>query len=795
MLKNVINNFKNHSHSSDIDEYMETVKKIRLVNLNTMKDSELLNMSRELIDRACNGAILDELIINSFALVNEAVRRVLGLNAFDVQLIAGIALHNGKLIEMQTGEGKTLSAVFPAYLNALTGRGVHILTFNDYLARRDANWMGPVFKYLGLTVGFVQEDMNNQERKKAYGCDITYVTAKEAGFDYLRGSLCYKKDELVQRPFNYAIIDEADSILVDEARIPLVIAEGIPEAEEGLYAVMNTVRQLKPGIDYDVDEYAHNVYLTDKGVDQVEVILQCGNLYAPENYKLLAEISSALHAEVLLQRDVDYIIRDGKVELIDEFTGRTAENRHWQDGLQAAVETKEGIEIQSKGRIMSQISLQSFVMLYQKIAGMTATAFDSAEEFNEFYGLDVVVIPSHQPCIRRDYKDLVFSHKEAKYKALIEEILRVHKTGQPILIGTCSVKESIYLASRLIKAGVVCRVLNAKNDEFEAHIIEGAGALGAITVSTNMAGRGTDIRLGGVSEGDREKVVSLGGLYVIGTNRYESRRIDKQLRGRAGRQGDPGLSCFFISLEDDLIKKYGADRIIPQGFNKVFHEEALLSPKVGRRIEGVQRIIEGQNSDIRRTLFKYSYFLEKQRMQIHERRMGVLMDLSAKGILSEKSPMHYSKLRSALGEDVMYNLEKQMTLYHMDQCWADYLEEVAYMREGIHLSVLGGQNPLEVFHMKIMEAYQVLQENIDESILSHFNNMQTANECKEFIKDRVKEPELTWTYLVNDNSFVDNLALLLIGNRSTGLAGLGMIFTLPIMLAGLVYKRLFNRNK
>jgi preprotein translocase subunit SecA len=422
--------------------YKNIVEQIKKIDLKSVSDEELLKRSDALKEKAIEGTDINALLVDGFALVKEAVRRTLKLEVYDVQLLAAIALHNKKMIEMKTGEGKTLTAVFPAYLNGLLKKGVHILTFNDYLARRDALWMKPVYEALGLTVGFVQEKMDKKEKRNAYNCDITYVTAKEAGFDYLRDSLCYSKEDLIHRQFYFAIVDEADSILIDEARIPLVIAVSTNEKAADLQRVRDVIESLDPLTDYKTDEFSQNVYLTEAGIDHVESLLKCGNLYDKENWDLLTKVNSALYAEVLLQKDIDYIVRKGIIEMVDEFTGRVAENRHWPDGLQEALECKENLEIRSKGRIMAKITLQHFIKLYENLAGMTGTAVDSADELYEFYDMQVVIIPPNKKSLRKDCTPYVFTHKEAKYKALVEEIKRVHATGQPILIGTSSVKES-----------------------------------------------------------------------------------------------------------------------------------------------------------------------------------------------------------------------------------------------------------------------------------------------------------------------------------------------------------------
>lgn len=790
-MKGVINNLKNISSKYEYNSYKKIVDKINEIKFDLLDNEEILKKSYELKDKVSKGACLDDIVIEAFALVKEAIKRVLSLNAYDEQLIAGIGMHKGRLIEMQTGEGKTLAAVFPAYLNALTGNGCHILTFNDYLARRDALWMGPVYQALGLTVGFIQDNMKSDEKRKAYNCDITYLTAKLAGFDYLRDLLCYKKSEIIQRPFNFAIIDEADSIIIDEARIPLVIATGEYYVDSASHLVAKVVKKLEPKLHYDKDEFKKNVYLTDGGLTRVEEMLCCDNLYAEENFNLLNRVHNSLYAEVLLKRDIDYIVRDEKIEMIDEFTGRVAENRHWPDGLQAALEAKEGLGTQSKGRIMNQITLQSFILLYKKIAGMTATAIDSAEEIGEFYGMDVLVIPSHIPCIRKDYKDTIFTHKEAKFKAIIEEVKKVHSTGQPILIGTSSVKESEYLARNLNEAGIECEVLNAKNDELEASIIEQAGTLGAVTVSTNMAGRGTDIKLGGSKEIDRDKIVALGGLYVIGTSRQESKRIDKQLRGRAGRQGDPGMSKFYVSLEDKLIEKYGIDKIIPEFIRPKPQEEPLLSKRIAKKIEQVQRIIQGQNTDLRRTLWRYSFFIEKQRLQVHKRRREILEDTLPFNILSTENEELYKKLVSVFGEITIKELEKQVTLYNIDNHFADYLENVIAIQETIHLRMLNGKNPLQEFEVEIAKLFEELNDRIESNILDDFERMELSKKGLNTLRERIKPPLSTWTYVVNDKTIIDSLALSLIGMG--GVLSAGLIFAGPVLSAILSFKRFLYR--
>ena len=741
----------------DLKEYQKLLMKINELKrkYETVEDHFLKEMSKKLIIRARNGEYLDDLLIDAYALVCEGTRRVLGLSLFDVQIMAGIAMHRGKLVEMQTGEGKTFVAVLPAYLNALTGEGVHVLTFSDYLARRDANWMGPIYNFLSLSVGFVQEGMNTSERQKAYASDVTYATAKEAGFDFLRDNLCVEKNDRVHRPFNFAIVDEADANLIDEARVPLVIAANTTEPEIEYHRMIEIVKSLKANEDFDTDEYSRNVNLTESGLDIIESQLGCGSLQNDENLYLFTGVNLALHAVVLLHRDIDYIVRDGKVELIDEFTGRVAEKRRWPYGLQAAVEAKEGLQIQPEGMVRGSITLINLLRLFPKVCAMTATATPAAEEFKQFYNLDIVVIPPNRSCIRIDYPDIVFTHRQAKIKALVEEIERVHKTGRPILVGTCSVSESEAIADVLHQSGITCHVLNAKNDELEAKIIARAGLLNAVTISTNMAGRGTDIRLGGEQERESEKVKSLGGLYVIGTNRHESRRIDNQLRGRAGRQGDPGSSRFFISLEDDLLVRYGIQELIPPEHQLPLQDVPIDDPVIGTEIARAQHIIEGQNFEIRRTLWNYSSVLEEQRKIIWQRRQDILLENTNLKLLAAKAPERFSELRSAVGEEVLRRVEKQISLFHLDQCWAEYLDQISHIREGIFLYSTGGLNPLDEFHKKVAKAFYELMRRIDNEIINTFTSAKIDKDGIDFVKEGLIGPTSTWTYLISDNPFGD----------------------------------------
>jgi len=639
---------------------------LRRAVLRKTSDNHLKNISKDLKKSACGGVSPDHLLVEAFALACEVSRRVLHLDPFDVQVAAAVVMHRGNLAEMQTGEGKTLAAVLPVYLDALTGKGVHVLTFNDYLARRDAQWMGPIYEFLGLSVGFVQEDMTIPERQKAYAADITYLTAKEAGFDFLRDQRSTRKQDLVQRGFHFAVVDEADSILIDEARVPLVIAGETSPSPINPYQMAEMIRQLDKNTDYYTDEYAYDVNFTDRGIERMEKTLGIENLHDLEHNQVLAAVNLALQAETLLQRDIDYIIREGKIELVDEFTGRTAENRRWPYGLQNAIEAREGLEIQPEGAILGSITLQHFLGLYSKLAGMTATAKTSEDEFDTFYSLKVVVIPPNRPCIRIDHEDAVFTHKTAKRKALVREIVTRHAVGRPILVGTASVEESEQLATELREAGVDCRVLNAKNDEAEAAIVAEAGALKAVTISTNMAGRGTDIKLGGKNQETRDRVTALGGLYVIGTNRHESRRIDNQLRGRSGRQGDPGSSRFFISLEDDLILRYGVKKLIPKSHLPQEQDGVIENPIVAREIARAQRVIEGKNFEIRKTLRNYSFLVEEQRKILQQRRKDILLDREPLTLLASRAPERYNRLLAKVDEKILKQVEKQIVLFYID---------------------------------------------------------------------------------------------------------------------------------
>jgi preprotein translocase subunit SecA len=658
----------------------------RRAELGKLSDDELKTAGRSAAD-----------LLEVIAVTAVVAARVLQLDMFDVQIQGALALVDGKIAEMQTGEGKTVAAVPAIVWYAKAGQGVHVMTVNDYLARRDAKWMGPIYDFLGLTLGYVQQGSSTEERRKAYASDITYATPNEIGFDHLRDGLALYPESQVQRPYAAAVIDEADSILIDEARIPLVIAGGKEDQEPLAYRVDRVTRHLHRYHHFTLDEYERNIALTDAGIRAVEHAFGCGNLFAEENLPLLTAVQDSLHARQLLDRDVDYLVKDGAIESVDEFKGRIAQNRRWPAGLHTAIEAKEGLALKTQGRILGSVTLQNLIGLYPKVCGMTGTAATQMDEFRMIYGLEVEVIPTNRPMIRIDHPDELFNTKREKEAAVIEEIRRVHATGQPVLVGTRSVEESERLSGRL--RGIEHQVLNARHEEQEAGMIARAGERNAVTISTNMAGRGTDIRLG-------QGVAELGGLHVIGTNRHESRRIDNQLRGRAGRQGDPGSSRFFISAQDDLFVKYASP---------------LHSLD---EIEAVQRVAEGQNLEIREFLHKYESVIEGQRQKIGAQRQGILTGATASA--SE--------------------LDRLVSLATIDDLWAEYLASITDLREGVQWLSYGGRQPLYEYLTAVDSLFQQLEVRIGEEI------PKRAAEAQEQGADP-SQRGATWTYLTTDQPF------------------------------------------
>ena len=662
------------------------------------RETELVTLDDEALRRAFTEA--DDLL-DVVAAVAVVAARVLNLRMFDVQLQGALALARGRIAEMQTGEGKTLACTPAVAWYARAGHGVHVMTVNDYLARRDARWMGGIYEFLGLSVDCIQQTMGTADRRRAYACDITYATANEIGFDSLRDQIALGLDQQVHRPFHCAVIDEADSILIDEARIPLILAGGETGEEVFARRVDPIVRRFQRGPHFTLDEYGRNIALADEGIRAVESVLGCGNLFAERNLPLYTAVHNAIHAHFLLRRDVDYVVKDGAIESVDEFKGRIVQDRRWPAGLHTAIEAKEGLPFRRQGRVLGAMTLQNLVALYPEVCGMTGTAATQADEFRAFYKLDVEVIPTNRLVIRIDEPDVVFPSKHAKEQAVVEEIRRVHATGQPMLVGTASVEESERLSAALL--GVPHSVLNARNEEAEAGIIAGAGGRGAVTISTNMAGRGVDIQLG-------EGAAELGGLYVIGMNRHESRRIDNQLRGRAGRQGDPGRSRFFISREDDLLVKYG-----------------IGDAALGHDAESIQRLVEGQNLEIRRFLAKYETVIEGQRQWIQERRQ--------------------TALTAALNGE-MPELERLVTLTTIDDLWSDHLAAITELRSGVHWISWGGRDPLHEYLTRVDNMYQELEAGLDDEIAARLEEAQQKG------LDPAQRGA-TWTYLTTDRPFGD----------------------------------------
>jgi preprotein translocase subunit SecA len=647
--------------------------------------------------------------LEMFALACEALRRTVAMDPFDVQVTGALAMHDGAIAEMQTGEGKTLTAVLTVAANSLDRSGVHVWTANDYLAGRDANWMGPAYRLLGLNVASISQSSTREERRAAYRADVLYATANEIGFDFLRDQLTLSPDELVQRDFSFALIDEADSILIDEARIPLVIAGEVAAPEDLARMMARVVAGFRQHLDYSTDEYRRNVQLTDIGIAKIEAALECGSLFEARNLRVFTAAQDAVHARALLRRDVDYLVKNDGIEQIDEFKGRIAQNRRWPAGLQTAVEAKEGVPLKRQGRILGSITLQNLVSLFPRVCGMTGTAATQAQEFRQVYGLEVITIPTNRPVIRVDHPDIIYSDKLSKERAVAKEIEKVHATGRPILVGTASVEESERMSARIDRVGIPHEVLNAKHDETEAKIIAKAGEEGAVTISTNMAGRGTDIPLGG------DRVRESGGLYVIGTNRHEARRIDHQLRGRAGRQGDPGSSRFFVSIEDDLMERYGIREVLGTKDVPSRAEQALSC---------VQRIVEGQNLEIRRALWKYEGLIEQHRKVIQERRRAALLDSN------------------------MDEVERRVTLIKIDDLWSDYLAAVGELKAGIHWESWTGKDPLHTFLTRASAIFDEMQVRLEAEIREALDSEPGAEQLEDSF-DR----SATWTYLVNDQPF------------------------------------------
>ena len=763
-----------------------------------LTDQELAGKTTEFRERIDQGESLDDLLPEAFAVVREAAKRVLGERHYDVQLIGGIVLHKGMIAEMKTGEGKTLMSTAPVYLNALSGKGVHVVTVNDYLAGRDMEWMGQVYRFLGLTTGSIVHDMDDDARREAYAADVTYGTNNEFGFDYLRDNMKFDLADFCQRGFNYAIVDEVDSILIDEARTPLIIS-GPAEMSTDMYIKVDRImKHFKEDEHYTKEEKDRQAMLTDEGVMLAEELLKVDNLYDPANINFLHHVNQALKAHVLFQRDVDYIVKNGQVVIVDEFTGRTMEGRRYSDGLHQALEAKEGVKIEKENQTLASITFQNYFRMYDKLAGMTGTADTEAPEFKKIYNLDVVVIPTHREMIRIDYPDVIYKNEKAKYRNIVQEIKELHAKGQPILVGTISIDVSEKISKMLTKEKIPHEVLNAKQHEREAEIVAEAGRKGKVTIATNMAGRGTDIKLG---EGVREA----GGLHILGTSRHESRRIDNQLRGRSGRQGDPGSSRFFLSLEDDLLRIFGSGRL--SGIMDKLgmeEDEPIEHSMISKAIENAQRKVEGHNFDIRKHLLEYDDVMNKQREVIYSQRREVLQGENIKpiiedmisdlvnevvqGVADEKTPSEdwdwdwffnrvselfnidlawnktertdldrkallekieseveakYKRQEEQNGIEQMRHLERMILLQMVDTLWKEHLLNMDHLKEGIGLRGYGQKNPLDEYKKEGFDLFMNMIESVKEQTIGTLLRIQLVrdDELERLEAERRKEKE------------------------------------------------------
>ncbi|MCP9275178.1 accessory Sec system translocase SecA2 [Mycolicibacterium arenosum] len=691
------------------------------------------------------------------AIAREASERATSLRPFDVQLLGALRMLAGDVVEMATGEGKTLAGAIAAAGYALAGRSVHVISVNDYLARRDAEWMAPLLEAMGLTVGWITADSTPDERRAAYACNVTYASVNEIGFDVLRDQLVTDVDDLVAPEPDVALIDEADSVLVDEALVPLVLA-GTTHRETPRLEIIRLVGDLTTGSNaakyYDTDADRRNVHLTEAGARRLEKSLGGIDLYSEEHVgSTLTEVNVALHAHVLLQRDVHYIVRDDAVHLINSSRGRIAQLQRWPDGLQAAVEAKEGIETTETGEVLDTITVQAVINRYPRVCGMTGTALAAGEQLRQFYKLGVSPIPPNTPNIREDESDRVYITAAAKNDAVIEHIAEVHATGQPVLVGTRDVAESEELHERLVKAGVAAVVLNAKNDEEEAAVIAEAGKLGTVTVSTQMAGRGTDIRLGGSDEADHDAVAELGGLHVIGTGRHHTERLDNQLRGRAGRQGDPGSSVFFSSWEDDVVVAHLEPQKLPMQTDE---DGRITNDKAAQLLEHAQRVAEGKLLDVHANTWRYNQLIAQQRGIISDRRDKLLRTTTASDELKERSADRYDELVEEIGEEGLERICRLIMLYHLDRGWADHLAYLSDIRESIHLRALGRQNPLDEFHRMAVDAFASLAADAIEAAQQTFETANVLEEEPGLDLSKLARPTSTWTYMIHDNPLADD---------------------------------------
>ena len=864
MLGAIVKKIVGSKNERELKRLWPIVERINALepDMTKLSDDQLRNKTGEFKERYGRGETLDQLLPEAFAACREASRRTLKMRHFDVQLIGGMVLHSGKISEMKTGEGKTLVATLPVYLNALTGRGVHVVTVNDYLARRDAEWMGRIYNFLGLSVGVIVHGLDDDERREAYWSDITYGTNNEFGFDYLRDNMKFSLDEYVQRDFHFSVVDEVDSILIDEARTPLIISGPTEESTDKYYIIDRIIPSLVKGEvieeeantlsgkrkrytgDFTIDEKSKSATLTEQGIQKVEGILKIDNLYDPRNMETLHHVQQALRAHAMFKRDVDYVVKDGEVMIVDEFTGRLMPGRRWSDGLHQAIEAKEGVRIENENQTLATITFQNYFRMYEKLAGMTGTADTEAEEFHKIYKLDVVVIPTNRPLVRPDFPDVIYKTEREKFNAVIEEIKELHKKGQPVLVGTISIEKSEVLSTLLQKQGIPHNVLNAKQHEREAEIVTQAGRKGMVTIATNMAGRGTDILLGGNPEGlakqwrkgnpevseeeyesvlekfrkvcetEHVEVVALGGLHILGTERHESRRIDNQLRGRSGRQGDPGSSRFYLSLEDDLLRIFGSEKVA-MIMNKLGIEEgeAITHGLISRAIENAQKKVEAHNFEIRKHLLEYDDVMNKQREVIYSQRREILAGadlrdqfvdmmeetvedvvaayviekvpasewdwqgivewiykdfgfqleidpgsitgltpLGLRDFLLEKVREVYKSRVETFGDEMMDHLVKVIMLQTIDTQWKDHLLSIDHLKEGIGLRGYGQKDPKQEYKKEAYQLFMDMIARIREEVVEKIFWVQVAHDDDVELMERKQREQRMVFNLVDEEA-------------------------------------------
>ena len=857
MLSSLIKKIVGSKNERELKRLWPVVNRINAMEpqIATLSDNQLQNKTFEFKERLERGETLDAILPEAFAVCREAGKRTLGMRHFDVQLIGGMVLHHGKIAEMKTGEGKTLVATLAAYLNALTGRGVHVVTVNDYLARRDSEWMGQIYRFLGLTVGVIVHGLDDDERREAYHADITYGTNNEFGFDYLRDNMKFALEDYVQRDYHFSIVDEVDSILIDEARTPLIISGPTEDSTDKYYIIDRIIPSLKKGEvkeveantlsgkrkeytgDFTIDEKARSATLTEEGILKVEKLLKIDNLYDPSNMETLHHVQQALRAHALFKRDVDYVVKEGEVLIVDEFTGRLMPGRRWSDGLHQAIEAKEGVEIENENQTLATITFQNYFRMFEKLAGMTGTADTEAEEFNKIYKLEVMVIPTNRPLLRPDFPDVIYKTEMEKFKAVIEEIKELYAKGQPVLVGTISIEKSEVLSELLKKQGIPHNVLNAKQHEREAEIVAQAGRKGMVTIATNMAGRGTDIILGGNPEGqakqwqksnpeateeeyqqvleklkshwaeEHDEVVRLGGLHILGTERHESRRIDNQLRGRSGRQGDTGSSRFYLSLQDDLLRIFGSDRVAKiMDILKIEEGEAITHGMITKSIENAQKKVEAHNFDIRKHLIEYDDVMNKQREVIYTQRKEILAGEDLRGsfmemmdetvedlvenyaidkvparewdwsgigesvylsfgfhldiptetmerlnpvnfrqLLQEKVRETFTAKEAEFGDEMMDHLIKVIMLQAIDTQWKDHLLSIDHLKEGIGLRGYGQKDPKQEYKKEAFELFMGMIARIRTEVVEKIFWVQMARESDiERIEETQKKQRLVF---------------------------------------------------